>query len=60
MIIHKVIAGRPRDLEDVKTILIKNPELNSAYIRGWMDEFDRSLGGTFRGQFEQIYKESMG
>ena len=59
VIIHKVIAGRPRDLEDVKTILLKNPGLDSAYIRKWLDQFDRSLDGTFRGQFEQIHKESM-
>lgn len=28
LIIHKVISGRPRDLEDVKSILIKNPEVD--------------------------------
>jgi hypothetical protein len=60
VIIHKVIAGRPRDLEDVRSILLKNPGLDSNYILKWLDEFDRSLGGTFRDQFEQIYKESMG
>ena len=60
VIIHKVIAGRPRDLEDVKTILLKNPGLDSNYILKWLDEFDRSLGGTFRGQFERTCKESMG
>jgi Nucleotidyl transferase AbiEii toxin, Type IV TA system len=60
VIIHKVIAGRPRDLEDARIILLKNQGLDSVYIRKWLDEFDRSLGETFRGQFEQIYKESMG
>ncbi len=59
VIIHKVIAGRPRDMEDVKTILLKNPELDSDYILKWLDEFDRSFGETFRDQFEQTCKESM-
>lgn len=59
VIIHKVIAGRPRDMEDVKTIILKNPGLDSDYILKWLDEFDRSLGGTFRDQFEQTCKESM-
>lgn len=59
VIIHKAIAGRPRDLEDVKSILLKNPGVDSAYIRKWLDEFDRSLGGTYRDQFEQICKASM-
>ena len=33
LIIHKIFAGRPRDLEDVKIILRKNSDLDSCYIR---------------------------
>lgn len=33
VIIHKCFAGRPRDLEDARSILIKNPDLDRAYIR---------------------------
>ncbi len=33
IIIQKVIAGRPRDLEDVKLIMAKNTELDIPYIR---------------------------
>lgn len=31
LIIHKVIAGRPRDLEDIKSVLLKNPGLDLVY-----------------------------
>lgn len=43
VIIHKIFAGRARDLDDVKSILLKNPYLNSSYIRKWLTEFDKSF-----------------
>ena len=41
VIIHKVFAGRARDLDDVKSILVKNPSVNLAYIEKWLTEFDK-------------------
>ena len=43
VIIHKLFAGRPRDLEDVKTILLKNSSLDVPYIQRWLKDFDQSL-----------------
>lgn len=42
LIIHKVFAGRPRDLEDVKSILLKNPGMDKEYIKKWLTEFEKS------------------
>jgi hypothetical protein len=42
VIIHKIFAGRPRDIEDVKAIILKNPEVDIQYIKGWLREFDVS------------------
>ncbi|MEA1964247.1 MAG: DUF6036 family nucleotidyltransferase [Candidatus Aerophobetes bacterium] len=42
-IIHKIFAGRPRDLEDVKSMFFKNPSIDLPYIRKWLAEFDKSL-----------------
>lgn len=42
VIIHKIFAGRPRDLEDVRSMFIKNPDVDTAYIRRWLDEFEKS------------------
>ena len=36
VIIHKVFAGRPRDIEDARSIILKNPEIDTAYIRKWL------------------------
>jgi predicted nucleotidyltransferase len=53
VIIHKIFAGRPRDLEDVRGICLKSRRLNMKYIVRWLKEFDRSFKGkrfldTFR------------
>jgi predicted nucleotidyltransferase len=54
VVIHKVFAGRARDLEDVKSILLKNPKYDSVYIEKWLEEFDKSLGDHFLKIFGEI------
>lgn len=39
-IIHKIFSGRARDLEDVRTIMIKQKTLDKEYIRYWLKIFD--------------------
>jgi len=57
VVIHKVISGRPRDLEDIKSILVKNPKYDSDYISGWLKEFDRSLNQNFLETFKKTEEE---
>ena len=54
LVIHKVIAGRPRDLEDVRSILLKNPSLDIHYVRRWLSDFTSSLAEDFSSRFEKI------
>jgi hypothetical protein len=54
LIIHQVFAGRPRDLEDVRGILLKNSKLDLTYLRRWLREFDRSAGEGFLDRFEKL------
>lgn len=57
VVIHKVIAGRARDLEDIKSILLKNPKYDSVYIKKWLKAFDKSLSEKFLKTFRKIEKE---
>jgi len=57
MVIHKVIAGRARDFEDAKSILLKNPKYDLVYIEKWLKAFDKSLGGKFLKTFRTLEKE---
>jgi len=57
VVIHKIIARRARDIEDVKSVLLKNPNYDSEYIRHWLAEFDRSLKESFVELFDKIVDE---
>ena len=55
IIIHKIFAGRPRDLEDARTIILKNPDIDAKYIRDWLKEFDAASDTEdFLKTFEEI------
>ncbi len=55
-IIHKIIAGRPRDLEDVRTVLVKNPNPDISYIQKCLKEFEQLLAQSFLTKFNAIRK----
>ena len=57
VVIHKIVAKRARDIEDVKSILLKNPVYDSHYIQNWLREFDRSLNEEFLSLFNKIEEE---
>ena len=58
VLIHKMVAGRPRDLEDVKSILIRNAELDLELIRRWLREFEQAMEGrTLLRDFEELLKK---
>jgi len=57
VIIHKVFTGRARDLDDVRSILIKNPSVNLSYIEKWLGEFDKRLSrAELLKKFKKILK----
>jgi len=57
VVIHKIIAGRPRDIEDVKSILLKNPNYDQQYVLKWLKEFDLSLSENYSETFKDIIKD---
>jgi hypothetical protein len=57
VVIQKIVAGRPRDLEDVRTMLFKNPSCDRTYVERWLGEFDASLDGGFLTTFRTIASE---
>lgn len=53
LIIHKVLAARPRDLEDLRSVLLKNRAFDLEYVHRWLREFDRGLGERSLERFEE-------
>lgn len=53
-IIHKIFAGRARDLEDVRSILLKHSDINNKYIKKWLKTF----GVKFMSTFNRVLKDA--
>jgi hypothetical protein len=52
VIIHKMIAGRAIDLEDIKNILIKNKSsVDKKYIIQWLSQF------SVMGEYKQVVQK---
>lgn len=51
--IHKLVAGRPRDPDDVRSIRLKMPVLDLAYIDTWITRFERNVGLRLRRSMAQ-------
>jgi len=58
LIVHKMLAGRPRDHEDVTGILLKRPDLDSSYIRHWLTQFAATIHQPLVEQFEALIRNS--
>lgn len=54
LIIHKIVAGRPRDLDDVKSVVLKNPKFDKSYIEYWLREFSQALDQPFDARFNDV------
>jgi len=57
LIIHKIIAGRARDIEDIKCIIAKNKFFDHEYIEGRLSEFDKALNNSFLSLFKEILED---
>ena len=53
-----MVAGRPRDLEDIRGILLKNPRIDLPYIERWLRDFDRSLGRGMIAEFQSLRRSA--
>ncbi len=57
VVIHKIVAERARDIEDIKSILLKNPDYDAHYIEKWLGEFDKSLKENFKKKFKVLIEQ---
>ena len=54
MVIHKIVSGRPRDLEDVRLMLLRHPGLDREYVRRWLAEFDAAMDADYLDAFARL------
>lgn len=54
LIVHKVVAGRPRDLEDVRGVLLRTRDLDLVAVEARLAEIDSASGESLRASFRTI------
>jgi hypothetical protein len=54
LLVHKIIAGRARDLEDARIIFLKNPNADLTYIRHWLSEFSALTNENYLDRLDRI------
>ncbi len=58
-IILKIFAGRPRDLEDVRVLLVKNTDVDNPYIISCLKDFEAgSEQKSYLKTFRKLLKEA--
>jgi hypothetical protein len=57
LIIHKLIAGRPRDIEDVRGIIGRNARLDATLIRRVLGEFEQTLERSLVTTFDELLRD---
>lgn len=56
LLIHKLVAGRARDIEDTRLILAKNPNWDRPYVERWLSELDRALSLDLKTRLRDLLR----
>lgn len=54
LIIHKLVAGRPRDIEDIAGILARKPSLDEEYLVQWLASFHEVVQKDLVREFKAL------
>ena len=58
LIVQKVVAGRPRDLDDVRNVLIHQPDADVEYVRDWLRAFGEALAADLLDTFTRLLRDA--
>jgi len=60
LVVTKVLAGRPKDLEDLRGVLLEQEELDLAHVRALLGEMEEALGDDrLLRRLERIIRAAM-
>lgn len=54
LVVQKVVAGRPRDLEDARTVLLKNPQLDHDYVTHCLTGLEADTGLSLLARYADL------
>lgn len=56
LVVLKVVAGRPRDLDDVAGVLVRQPSLDATYVRRWLVAFEEAVDRPLVSVFDEALR----
>jgi len=59
-IIHKLFAGRPLDIVDVKSIVNNTRDIDTSYLKKWLKDFSGVAGRNLVKEYDAIEAEVKG
>ncbi|MCI0652648.1 MAG: nucleotidyltransferase [Planctomycetes bacterium] len=54
LVVHKIVAGRPRDLDDARSIVLKQATLDRKFVRRMLRDFQDALAEPFVARFDEL------
>ena len=57
LIIHKLVAGRARDIEDVVGLIARHPSLDEAYLTRWLASFRNVVHRDLAEEFRDLKRQ---
>ena len=57
LVIHKLVAGRPRDIDDARSILLKNPGLDRRMVREVLADFEPAVDQPVVARFNALVRD---
>lgn len=57
IVIHKLVAGRPVDIQDAKSILNVQRSIDKEYINKWLKEYSGIVGRDLQREFQSINRD---
>ncbi len=55
LVIHKIVAGRAKDIEDLTGLVARYPSLDAGYVRKWLAEFEATTQQPLLDIFDTLY-----
>lgn len=59
LIIHKLVAGRPRDLDDVRGVLARKPVVDEKYLVNWLASFRDIVNRDLVSEYRKMKNSDM-
>jgi len=57
-VVYKLVAARSRDLEDIRSILLRRKDLDLAYLRGWAQWWEEEGSEGILAKLESLLRGS--